>query len=520
MQAHLSLESLEARRMLSRGVPLAPTDLIETHSSESAITLGWTDNASNETGFRIERWNGRRWKAIGKVGANTTAFTNTPLNAGAVYAYRVFAFNKAGSSHSAAFVGDAVTLQLGSVAGGNSGITSTGGTKQIGNILPPTPVAATVLSVSHTLVQFTDNATNEDGYNVQASADDGPWMSAGMVGGTVGTGPRIFDFTSAKPGHTYAFRVAGFNSTGLFGYSKPIATSVAISGAKPAVLPSGKYFTLFTKDTSNALPEHSVLAQRMNADGSVDTNFTPQALEMGYPAVGKILSGMPNGNILVETYRENIMGNTGGQWPASLVLLGENGLIRKTEVSRNAGFANGPPMVNVAVGSDNKILVSTLYRGQFGLNNDSFTSVSQFNSDLTDTPLGCASGPTLPDSLTELPDGFGVASFGDYLAIVSSEGLDPLNLHAPASITIAATATGNHIAIADSGINETGVLVTRTLYNVGSAIDLAHQIIIGTIVSTGKPQTLIFDDSTDSPRLYTYLAYPLNGKWIGTAVRQ
>jgi hypothetical protein len=495
MQAHLSLESLEARRMLSRGVPLAPTDLIETHSSESAITLGWTDNASNETGFRIERWNGRRWKAIGKVGANTTAFTNTPLNAGAVYAYRVFSFNKAGSSHSAAFVGDATTLL-------------------VANDRQPTDLAATIVSATHTIVQFTDNATSEAGFNIQVSADGGPWTLAGTVNGTPGKGPRLFDFSGAQPAQTYAFRVAAFSATRVFDYSAPVVSSVAVPGARPAVLPSGKYYTLVEENISSVLTEYALNVQRMNADGSVDTTFKPQRLEAGYPVEAKILTGMPNGNIVVEGQRRLIMGNHGGDGFTDLTILGENGIVATTQIARdpsNSLVFLDP--IQISVGIDNKLIVATTVEGDPGLSSNLFTTIKQYNSDLT-TASGFGGYSFLPDTLTELPDGLGVATFGNYLKLVSSEGIDPLGLSKPTAIGVTSAPVGVHLSIADSGSNETRVLVTLAPPLDSVWINYAHQIIVGTITSAGKPTQLTLDDVTGALN-YQYLAYPVHGWFIG-----
>jgi hypothetical protein len=41
--------------------PEAPTDLTANAISASQIDLSWTDNADNETGFTVDRWNGTTW---------------------------------------------------------------------------------------------------------------------------------------------------------------------------------------------------------------------------------------------------------------------------------------------------------------------------------------------------------------------------------------------------------------------------------------------------------------------------
>ncbi len=85
----------------SPALPAAPTNLAAAVMSKSRIDLSWTDNASNETGFRIERCKGStctNFTQIASVGANVTSYSNTGLNANTTYKYRVRAYNASGNS--------------------------------------------------------------------------------------------------------------------------------------------------------------------------------------------------------------------------------------------------------------------------------------------------------------------------------------------------------------------------------------------------------------------------------------
>jgi hypothetical protein len=68
------------------------------------VSLSWSDNSNNETGFRIQRMdnNSGVWNEIAGVGANSTGFNNdvpaVPAGGSATYAYRVYAVNNLGSS--------------------------------------------------------------------------------------------------------------------------------------------------------------------------------------------------------------------------------------------------------------------------------------------------------------------------------------------------------------------------------------------------------------------------------------
>lgn len=77
--------------------PAAPTGLGAVATSSSAIQLDWTDNASDEEGFYIERTQGSNvsnWT----TGANTTQYDDTILDAATTYEYKVRAVNANGDS--------------------------------------------------------------------------------------------------------------------------------------------------------------------------------------------------------------------------------------------------------------------------------------------------------------------------------------------------------------------------------------------------------------------------------------
>ncbi len=79
--------------------PAAPSSLKATTASSSRINLLWTDNSTNESGFKIERsTNGTTFAQIGTVGAQTTAYASTGLSASTKYFYRIRAYNSVGNS--------------------------------------------------------------------------------------------------------------------------------------------------------------------------------------------------------------------------------------------------------------------------------------------------------------------------------------------------------------------------------------------------------------------------------------
>jgi len=80
-------------------VPLAPTALTGSLTTNSQITLNWTDNSTNEAGFKIERKVGSgNYLQIASVNSDITGYLDNGLSLSTSYSYRVLAFNSVGSS--------------------------------------------------------------------------------------------------------------------------------------------------------------------------------------------------------------------------------------------------------------------------------------------------------------------------------------------------------------------------------------------------------------------------------------
>ncbi|MDQ3200118.1 MAG: PKD domain-containing protein, partial [Verrucomicrobiota bacterium] len=89
-------------------VPPAPTNLAARVQSKtvggnlkSRVKLSWTDNATNESGYAIERCSGggcSNFTPIATVAANTVSYFDKNVTAGAIYRYRVAATSSGGQS--------------------------------------------------------------------------------------------------------------------------------------------------------------------------------------------------------------------------------------------------------------------------------------------------------------------------------------------------------------------------------------------------------------------------------------
>ncbi|WP_309385838.1 fibronectin type III domain-containing protein [Cerasicoccus frondis] len=81
-------------------VPSAPQNFSATLASTTSATLIWEDTSDSETGYYIERRNARNyeWALIAALPANTTTYTDSPLDPLETYVYRVYAVGAAQGS--------------------------------------------------------------------------------------------------------------------------------------------------------------------------------------------------------------------------------------------------------------------------------------------------------------------------------------------------------------------------------------------------------------------------------------
>ncbi|HEY6073305.1 MAG TPA: multicopper oxidase domain-containing protein, partial [Anaerolineales bacterium] len=80
-------------------LPAAPTNLTAALQAGPQVSLAWTDNATNETGFVVERsLNGGAFSTLASLAADTVSYLDTTVASGKTYSYRVYAVNASGPS--------------------------------------------------------------------------------------------------------------------------------------------------------------------------------------------------------------------------------------------------------------------------------------------------------------------------------------------------------------------------------------------------------------------------------------
>ncbi|WP_458008562.1 glycosyl hydrolase family 8 [Flavobacterium sp. PL002] len=177
-------------------VPSTPSGLIASVVSSSQINLSWTDVATNETGFKIERAVGSgSYTQIATVGAGVIVYNDTALPAN-VYNYRVRATNATGDS------------SYSNVASGTTAAPATAPSI-------PSDLLVSVVSNSQINLSWTDTATNETGFKIERASGNGSYSQIA----TVGAGVVTYNNTALTANTLYNYRVRATNNIGDSGYS-------------------------------------------------------------------------------------------------------------------------------------------------------------------------------------------------------------------------------------------------------------------------------------------------------------
>ncbi|MDO8512701.1 MAG: DUF2341 domain-containing protein [bacterium] len=180
--------------------PTAPSNLTATVLSSSSIKWDWTDNSSNEAGFKLYSSTGT---LLATVSTGVTTYTETTLTENTTYNRKVVSYNNAGNSAYSSTVSALTKLNAPSLLSG--------------------------LAISSTSItwSWTDNSGDETGFKLYDENND--------LVATISTVNRTYyTETSLTKGTSYTRKVASYNDDGTSSYSNTVTVqTLALAPASP-----------------------------------------------------------------------------------------------------------------------------------------------------------------------------------------------------------------------------------------------------------------------------------------------
>ncbi len=166
---------------------LIPTGLSASAVATTQISLSWTDNATGEDGYKIERKQaGGAYSQIATTNSNINTYLDSGLRDGTSYSYRVRAYN---------------TIPADSVYSNEA--------TAITPLQPPTNLTAAAVSTSQINLAWADNSQAEDGYKIERKQ-----VGGGDFTQIAAVGPNVAAYTDTglSANTTYIYRVRAFNA--------------------------------------------------------------------------------------------------------------------------------------------------------------------------------------------------------------------------------------------------------------------------------------------------------------------
>jgi FtsP/CotA-like multicopper oxidase with cupredoxin domain len=172
--------------------PAAPTNLAADVLSASQVNLDWTDNASNETGFVIERSvNGGAFALLATLPADTVTYIDATVAVPNSYTYRVAATNGAGLS---AYSNEATVSVTAPPA--------------------PTNLSATNITRTGLTLNWIYNLLQPDGFEIQVSTNSS-FTAIVQSFPDVAADSTSLVISGLARNTRYYIRIRGFNAVGV-----------------------------------------------------------------------------------------------------------------------------------------------------------------------------------------------------------------------------------------------------------------------------------------------------------------
>ena len=191
-------------------LPAAPTGLTAGTITTSSVQMSWTDVATNETSYVVQRsTNGSTYVTVQTLPANSTTWTDTGRPDNTTYYYRVYARNATGNSPYSNVL-NVTTLLAAPDA--------------------PTTLVITGVSTSSITLMWSDGSDNELGFLIERSLQEGSGFSVVHT-----TAPNVETYTNIglNDNTTYYYRVRAYNAAGFSGYTLVQSATTQLSAPLP-----------------------------------------------------------------------------------------------------------------------------------------------------------------------------------------------------------------------------------------------------------------------------------------------
>ena len=218
--------------------PIAPTNLAGTAPAHDRVTLTWSDNASNESGYEVQlAMQPTEFSTALNLAAGSTTATVTGLGQEITHYFRVRAFNAAGNSAFSNVVAVTTPREPGPPT-----------------LAAPTNLRVTATSSSTVALAWTDNASSEIGFEIGRSADgvNFEWSPRGTA--NLNTG----EVNGLQPTTTYYFGVRAYQHSAdgwyyLHSESSNIVTATTSAAPPPPVPPNAPSNLVATATSSSQI---------------------------------------------------------------------------------------------------------------------------------------------------------------------------------------------------------------------------------------------------------------------------
>jgi GDSL-like lipase/acylhydrolase family protein/fibronectin type III domain protein len=200
--------------------PAAPTNLVATAASPTSVSLTWTDHASDEQGFEIWRSAtgvGGAYALLESVGANSSSADDIGLTGSTEYCYQVRAVGGAGVPPSDFTTASCATTPPAA----------------------PSNLVSTATSPTTVSLVWTDNATDEQGFQLWRSTTGGNGTYTLVT--SLGADATTADDTGLTPGTQYCYKVL---ATGAGPSSDFSNSSCATTPLAPPATPTDLVLTV------------------------------------------------------------------------------------------------------------------------------------------------------------------------------------------------------------------------------------------------------------------------------------